>query len=97
MSHTEQPISIHHIRHLSKQNFFFKSKDLLNLVLFAHLVNFSLSVIITQNKMNQSINIRHNQCLDYLTELNYKKCYYVAVNESIRDLMIQRSAVTYLS
>ncbi len=47
--------------------------------------------------MNQSINIRHNQCLDYLTELNYKKCYYVAVNESIRDLMIQRSAVTYLS
>ncbi len=49
----------------------------------------------TQNKMNQPIKIRYNQRLEHLTELNYKRCYHIAANESIRDLMIWRSEVTH--
>ncbi len=45
--------------------------------------------------MNQSINIRHNQWLDHLTELNYKECYYIVVDESTRNLTVQRSTVTH--
>ena len=45
--HIKQLISIHHIRHLFEQNFLFKSEDLLNLVLYAHIVDFSLVIIMT--------------------------------------------------
>jgi len=46
-SHTEQPISIHHVRHLSEQNFLFKFKESSNLVLFAYMIDSIMSVIIT--------------------------------------------------
>jgi len=59
-SHTEQFIFIHHIQHLFEQDFLFESENSLNLMLFVHMINFSLSVIIAQNEINQHISIRHN-------------------------------------
>ena len=94
-SHTKQLISVHHIRHLPEQDFLFKSKDSSNLVLYAYMIDFSLSVIITQNKLNQPISIRHNQRLEHFTELNYEECYHVVISESTQNLAIQRSAVTH--
>jgi len=92
--HIKQPISVHHIRHLPEQDFLFELKDSLNLVLYAHMIDFSLSAIITQNESDQPISIRHNQRLGHLTELNYEECYHVVINESTWDLVIQRSAAT---
>jgi len=59
------------------------------------MIDFSLSVIMTQNKLNQPISIRHNQRLEHFTELNYEECYYVVISESTQNLAIQRSAVTH--
>ena len=86
-SHTEQSISIHYIQHLSKQDFLFESEES-NLALFAHKIDLSLFVILTQNETNYTISIQHNQHLSYLTELNYERCYYVAADETIRNLVI---------
>ena len=49
-SHIKQPISVHHIRHLSEQNFLFESEDFSNLALFAHMINSSLLMIIAYNE-----------------------------------------------
>ncbi len=51
-SHTKQLISVHHIRHLPEQDFLFKLKDSSNLVLYVYIIDFSLSVIMAQNKLN---------------------------------------------
>lgn len=59
-SHTKQPISVHHIKHLPEQNFLFKLEDSLNLVLFVYMIDFSIFIIIIQNKTDQTISIRHN-------------------------------------
>ncbi len=45
--HIKQPISVYHIRHLPEQDFLFKLKDSSNLALYAYMIDFSLSVIIT--------------------------------------------------
>lgn len=57
--HTEQPISIHHIRHLPDQNFLFKLKDL-SLTLYTYIIDLSFFIIITENETAQSISIRYN-------------------------------------
>ncbi len=46
-SHTKQPISVHHIRHLPEQDFLFELRDSSNLALYVYMIDFSLSVIIT--------------------------------------------------
>jgi len=88
-SHIKQSISVHYIKHLSELNFLFESENFSNLTLFTHMINSSLSVIITHNKSNQTISIWHNQCLDYLTELNYEDCYHIVSDKFTYNLVIQ--------
>ena len=73
----------------------FELEDLLSLTLYVYIIDFSFSVIIVQNKMNQSITVKHNQCLDYFTEIDYEDCYYITVNKFMCDLIIQKSQITH--
>jgi len=93
--HTEQPIPVHHIRHLPERDFLFEPGDSPNLALYAHMVDSSLSAIMARNESDQPISIRHNQRLGHLTELDYEGCYHVAADEPTRDLAIRRSAATH--
>ena len=60
--HTEQPIPVHHVRHLPERDFLFEPRES-HLALFAPMVDSSLSAIMARNETDQPIGIKHNQRL----------------------------------
>lgn len=68
-------IPVHHAS-LPKREFFFEP-DQLNLTLYAHLVDSSLSNILAKNDSDQTIKVSRNLRLETVQEADFDNCYHV--------------------
>ena len=73
--HTQLAISIHHVN-LSIRDFFFEP-DQLNLTLYAHFVDSSLSAILIRNNSNQYIKIFRNLRFGIIQKADFDNCYHI--------------------
>ena len=90
----ELSIKIHHLI-VSNKKYLFESKEIFNLIAYAHLINAFIKTILFRNEFNILMQIPRNYRLEKITEINYFNGFYISIdnkNENeIRDLTAKQS------
>ena len=96
-SQFEIAIFIHHVSFSISKNFLFESIDDINFILYVHLVNASISVILIRNERNQTIQISRNFRLDRITKLNFSNVFQISIEnvDNAKHLTIKKSKFTH--
>ena len=93
-SQSEMIISIHYFvdNIFNDRNYFFESNEI-ELILYAHLMNTFIEIILVRNDDKQIVKISRNYRLDYLTEFDYSNAFFV--NDDNVDLIMKASRITH--
>ena len=92
-SQFEVAIFIHHVFFTISRNFLFESIDDINFILYVHLVNIFISIILVQNDRNQTIQIFRNFRLDRITEFDFFNVFQINIEnvDSVKHLTTKKS------
>ena len=95
--HTEVAVFINDINLSKIRDFLFESTDDVNFILYVHLVNAFISVVIIRNDHAQSIQISRNFKFDRISKLNYFNAFQISSEqtEKIKSLAIKESKFTH--
>ena len=89
-ANSEIAISIHRITILDR-DYMFESKELINLSIYAHIIDSNTTTILIRNKNDKSIRISRNFRLKNLIELDYSNVLQVSTKNSNLALRIFKS------
>ena len=94
-SQSEMIISIHYLvdNIFNDRDYLFESNET-ELILYAHLMNTFIEVILVRNDDKQVVKISRNYRLDYFIEFDYSNAFFV--NDDNADLVMKASRITYL-
>ena len=76
LSHSEYAISIYKII-ASERNYIFKLKKIVNLVVYAHLIDNDIKAILIRNDNNTSVQISRNFRLRNLIEIDFSNALHI--------------------
>ena len=93
-SQSEMIISIHYLvdNIFNDRDYLFESNET-ELILYAHLMNTFIEVILVRNDDKQVVKISRNYRLDYLIEFDYSNAFFV--NDDNADLIMKASRITH--
>ena len=85
---SEIAILIHHILNdiFNDKNYFFESKKL-NLIMYAHLMNVIIKVVLIRNDIEQVVRIFKNTCFDRLMKMNYLNIFHITIIKNVTCLI----------
>ena len=85
-------ILIHHVSFSISKNFLFESIDDVNFILYAHLVNIFISIILIRNERNQVIQISRNFRLDRITKLDFSNVFQISIEnvDNVKHLTVKK-------
>lgn len=87
--HSQAQLAVHHAS-LPDRDYFFEPEQL-DLTLFAHFVDSSLSAILVRNDSDQHVKVPRNQRLGTVQEADFDNCYHVTSGvEDVADLASRR-------
>ena len=89
-ANSEIAISIHRIT-IFDRDYIFESKELINLSIYAHIIDSNTTTILIRNENDKSIRISKNFRLENLIELNYFNVLQVSTKHSNLALRILKS------
>ena len=91
-SRNQMTIFIHHLvdELLVSRDFLFES-DESNLILYAHIIDVDIKVVLTTNDSNSAVKISRNFRLDRLIELDFSQAYHLDEDEDVVELTRRRS------
>ena len=93
-SQSEMIISIHYLvdNIFNDRDYLFESNET-ELILYAHLMNTFIEVILVRNDDKQVVKISRNYRLDYLTEFDYSNAFFV--NDDNANLIMKASRIIH--